>query len=175
MPSLDLMVMPVPVAGLPPDGNLVLDPPVPGLDRVLLRRLYCYLRVPPHPGAFDAIIDTGAPLALFPHNLWDGHFRWRAGRDYDELSVAGVGTTLRGQVLGHQFGVRLARLRVPVELAGADLTADRLRLDGLVCQLADPGGPPFVLLGLWGNALDGRTLRVERRPGADDLFARLAH
>lgn len=104
--------------------------------------------------------------------MWSERFNWQAGRDYDELTVAG-NPTLRGQVLGKQFTCRLARLRVAVELAGADLKAPRLRLDSLVCQLADTGGPAFVILGLWGGVFTGRRLAVETPPGSDDLAARL--
>src|SRR6476620_11853445 len=100
MPVLDLFVG-APVQFTPPDGNLDLNPPVPGLNRVLVRELSCSLRVPPNPGAFRAILDTGAPLTIFPRSLWDYQSPWQAGRDYDELSVAGTGTTLRGQVLGY--------------------------------------------------------------------------
>ncbi|QJW95909.1 hypothetical protein [Frigoriglobus tundricola] len=60
-----------------------------------------------------------------------------------------------------------------VELAGRDPKGDRLRLDSLVCQLADISGPPFVLLGLWGGALTGRRLAIEPRSNSDDLDARL--
>lgn len=172
MPALDLFVNSFPVVGLSTDGNLNLTPPIIGLNRVLLRRLYCSLRVPPIPGAYEAVLDTGAPLTLFPHSLWYHQFGWRAGRDFDELTVAGV-SALTGQVLGHRFSCRLARLRVAVELAGRDPKGDRLRLDSLVCQLADTGGPPFVILGLWGGAFTGRRLAVEPLPGSDELTARL--
>lgn len=172
MPALELFVRP-PLRFTPPDGDLVLSPAVSGLNRVLIRELSCTLRVPPIPGAYHAILDTGAPLTVFPRDLWDHQFKWRAGRDYDELSVAGIGTVLTGQVLGYRYSFRLARLRVPVELAGRDPKGDRLRLDSLVCQLADAGGPPFVLLGLWGGAFTGRRLAVEPQPNSDDLHARL--
>ncbi len=171
MPAFDLIVRPLPV-GAPP-GELILDPPVPGLNRVLLRRLVCRLRVPPVPGAYDAVLDTGAPLTIFPRDLWHHQFKWQVGRDYDELSVAGIGSTLTGQVLGYRYSFRLARLRVPVELAGRDPKGERLRLDSLVCQLAEAGGPPFVLLGLWGGAFTSRRLAVEPLPNSDDISARL--
>lgn len=173
MPALDLLVEEMDVVGLPPKGNLLLDPPLPGLNRVLLRRLYCWLRVPPISGAKAAYLDTGAPLSLFPRQVWKNDFHWQAGRDFDELSVAGIGGTLQGQVLGHRYSFRLARLKVPVELTGRDPKGDRLRIDGLVCQPAETGGPPFVLLGLWGGAFVGRRLAVEPRPNSDDLVARL--
>lgn len=172
MPTLDLFVRHIPVSGLTADGNLVLAPPAAGLNRVLLRRLYCHLRVPPHPGAYDAVLDTGAPLTVFAHTLWHDTFRWQAGRDFDELAVAGA-PALTGRVLGHRFAVRLARLRSAVELAGRDPRGDRLRLDSLVCQLADASGPPYTILGLWGGVFTGRRLAIEAEPGGDDLVTRL--
>lgn len=171
MPVLDLFVG-APDSCIVPNGEFDLVPPVPGLNRVLVRELSCSLRVPPHSGAFKAVLDTGAPLTIFPRSLWDFHFHWQAGRDYDELTVAGVGT-LTGRVLHHHYSLRLARLRVPIELAGRDPKGDRLRLDSLVCQLADTGGPPFTLLGLWGGPFAGRKLAVEPQSSSDDLYARL--
>ena len=159
------------MADLPADGNLVLDPPVSGLGRVLLRRLACHIRVPPTPGVKLAILDTGAPLTLFPHHVWSQDYGWQAGLDYDELPIPGV--ALSGQILHHHYSFRLARLRVPVVLAGKNRKGDRLRLDSLVCQLADPGGPPFIVLGLWGGPFTNRRLVIESEPAGDDLLARL--
>lgn len=76
-------------------------------------------------------------------------------------------------MLHHHYSLRLARLRVPVELAGRDPKGDRLQIDSLVCQLADAGGPPFTLLGLWGGTLTGRKLAVDPQPNSDDLTASL--
>lgn len=171
MPALDLFVS-APARLLPTDGILVVDPPLPGLPRVLIRQLVCTLRAPPAAGAFEAVLDTGAPLSIFPHHLWSGHFSWRAGRDYEEIAVAG-GYSLTGRVLHHRYSLRLARLRVPVVLAGTNLQGDRLTIDSLVCQLADPGGPPFIILGLWGGPLTNRRLAIDEEPGGDDLLARL--
>jgi hypothetical protein len=173
VPALELLTEKLDVIGLPPNGNLVLDPPVSGLNRVLLRRPYCWLRVPPIPGARKSILDTGSPLTLFPHRVWYQDFGWRAGRDFDELSVASIGSVLHGNVLGHRFSFRLARLRVSIELAGRDPRGDRLRLDSLVCQLAEPGGPPYILLGLWGGAFTGRRLAIDDQAGSDELAAKL--
>ncbi len=172
MPALDLFVTAPRVGFLAAGGNLDLNPPVAGLNRVLLRQLVCSLRVPPIPGAYEAVLDTGAPLTVFPHSLWYHQFGWRAGRDFDELTVAGV-PSLTGQVLGHRFACRLARLKVTVELAGRDPKGDRLRLDSLVCQLAESGGPPYIILGLWGGVFTGRRLLVEAQSGTDDLTAKL--
>jgi hypothetical protein len=173
VPSLDLFVSAPNLIGPLRGGNLDLDPPIPGLPRVLLRRLVCTLRAPPVPGAYAAVLDTGAPLTLFPHDFWHNRFGWRAGQHFDELSVAGIGTVLTAQVLSYRFPCRLARLRVPIELVGRDIKGDRLRLDSLVCLFAETGGPSFIILGLWGGAFVGSKLTIERQPNADDLQARL--
>ena len=168
MPSLELFVE---AARRPAIPQFDVVPPVAGVGRVPLRRLVCHLRCPPHSGAYDAVLDTGAPLTIFPHALWSVAFNWRAGRDYDELPVAAA--HLHGHVAGRRYSFTLARLRVPVELAGRDPRGDRLRLDAIVCQLADPAGPPLTLLGLWGGAFPGRRLAVDPTPAGDDLTARL--
>jgi hypothetical protein len=173
VPVLDLFVDPFPVAGLSSSGNLDLAVPLPSLNRVLLQRLYCSLRAPPVPGAYKCVLDTGAPLSIFPYDMWHDWFGWRAGREFDELTIAGVSAPLTAQILGHQFPSKLARLRVPVELCGRNLAGDRLRLDSLVCLLAESGGPAFIILGLWGGAFTGRRLTVESKPNSDDLQARL--
>jgi hypothetical protein len=173
MPALNLFVDAVQVRNLPPDGNLILDPRVPRLDRVLLRRLSCVMRAPPVRGIFEAILDPGSPLSLFPYRIWHDTFHWQAGRDYDELSIAGIGKTLQGQVLNHTYTCRLARLRRTIELSGTNLKGDRLKLDTLVCQLADSGKTPYILLGLWGGAFDNSRLVINRKPGGDDLEAQL--
>jgi hypothetical protein len=157
VPALDLFMEPIRMAGATQAGNLPLNPSAWPLRRVPLRRLSCTLRVPPIPGAQRAFIDTGAALSQFPHHVWANQFNWRAGRDYDELTVTG-NPPLRGQTLGFNYAFRLVRLRVPVFLGGRDLAGPRLQVDSLVTQLAEPGGPPFVLLGLWGGVLDGRRL-----------------
>jgi hypothetical protein len=163
LPRVELIIEPVEIRGVADDGDISLDPPQPGLARVPLRRLTCYLRVPLVPGAQRAVIDTGAALSYFPHQVWANDFRWREGRDFDTLPVAG-NPPLVGQTLGFRYSFRLVRLRVPVTLAGRDLTAPRLQVDSLVTQLAEPGGPPVVLLGLWGGVLDGRRLAFATAP-----------
>lgn len=168
MPSLELFVEPPPWPAIP---QFDLAAPVAGLSRVPIRRMWCWLRCPPRPGAAQAVLDTGAPLTVFSYRLWNHHFGWRAGRDYDELPVTAANP--HGHVAGRRYGFTLARLRVPVELAGRDPRGDRLRLDALVCQLADPAGPPLTLLGLWGGALVGRRLGVDATPAGDDLTAAL--
>lgn len=157
MPALDLYVDTVRLGVSAPTGDYRIAPTTRGVGRIPLRQLSCALRVPPIPGAKRAIIDTGAPLSLFPHHTWANEFRWREGRDFDVLPVAGD-PPLTGRVLSHRYAFRLARLRVPITLAGRDLAGPRLQVDSLVTQLAEPGGPAFILLGLWGGVLDGRRL-----------------
>ena len=156
---------------MPADVNLLPAPPLPGLYRVLLRRLACHFRVTPTPGVKLAVLDTGAPLSLIPHDVWRFDYGWQAGRDYDELHIPGV--ALSGQALRYRYTFRLARLRVPVVLAGTNPKGDRLQLDSLVCQLADPGGPPFIILGLWGGVFTNRRLVIDEESNGDDLLARL--
>jgi hypothetical protein len=175
MPALDLFVDAIEVKNLPSDGILVLNPPLPTINRVLLRRLSCILRVPGVRGVRQAILDTASPLSVFPYHVWHGIFNWQEGHDFDELSIAGVGKTLQGQILGHRYSCRLVHLRVAIELSGKNLKGDRLKLDSLICQLADPGNMPYILLGLWGGPFVGSRLVVDRMTGSDDLEARLEY
>ena len=170
MPALELFLEPKKTLHLPADGNILLDPPLPNLKRVLIRQLSCMMRVAPIPGVEFAYLDTGAPLTIIPHRVWSEKYGWKAGREFHELTTAD-GIALKGQVLDHHYTFRLAQLRVPVELAGKNLKAKRLRIDSLVCQLADPGGPPFVILGLWGGIFEGRRLAIDRLPGSDEIQA----
>lgn len=170
MPRVELIVEPVEIRGVAADGDIPLEPPQPGLARVPLRRLTCYLRVPLVPGAQRAVIDTGAPISYFPHQIWANDFRWREGRDFDILPIAG-NPPLVGQTLGFRYPFRLARLRVPIILAGRDLRAPRLQVDSLVTQLAERGGPTVILLGLWGGVLDGRRLEFGTAPDGDPTAA----
>lgn len=173
VPSLDLIIRRLRVAGTDRDGNWPLAASPPGLPRVPVRRLIAMVRCPPHAGAYEIVLDTGAPLSVLPSNLWAEKWGWRPGRDFDELLVVGIGSRLRGSVAGGSYTGRLVRARVPLDLSGPT-AGPRLRLDGLIVQLADPGcGPADPLLGLWGNALDGRSLHIDRLPGSDDLAARL--
>ena len=157
MPRIELVTQPMTPPGTTVNGDWPLAAPSRGLRRIPLRRLTCFLRVPPIPGAKRAIIDTGAPLTYFPHQVWANEFNWREGRDFDILPVVG-NPPLVGQTLSSLYAFRLARLRVPIFLAGRDLTGPRLQIDSLVTQLCEPGGPPVILLGLWGGVLDGRRL-----------------
>ena len=160
-----------------PHGNLPLDPPLqaPDLTRLLSRRLYVNLRCPPIPGAFQVALDTGAPCALFPRTLWRDQLHWQEGRHFDACHVTGLGPIVWSQLLSRSFRARLVRLKVPVELAGQ--SGDRLRLNHLIAQLAEPTtpreDPKLAILCLWGGVFEGRRLAVDRSPTGDDLIARL--
>jgi hypothetical protein len=135
MPALELYVEPVRLRNMASAGDFILELPAVGLGRIPLRQLTCVLRVPRVPGARRAVIDTGAPLSHFPHQVWAHEFNWREGRDFDILPVVGD-PTLRGQLLGYSYTFRLARLRVPVTLAGQNLSGPRLQVDSLVTQFS---------------------------------------
>ena len=67
------------------------------------------------------------------------------------------------------------RLKVPIELAGK--SGDRLRVEHLIAQLAEPAtvrdDPKFAVFGLWGGVFEDRRVVVGRQPNGDDLVARL--
>jgi hypothetical protein len=44
-----------------------------------------------------------------------------------------------------------------------------------LCQLAEPGGLSYIILGLWGGVFTGRRLAIESEAGTDDLAARLEY
>ena len=170
MPALDLLIEEPSVVGLPAEGNLVLDPPLPGLNRVLLRRLFCWLRVPPVPGAKVAYLDTGARGSPFSRiRFGSTTSTGKPGRDFDELSVAGIGTTLTGQA---------ARFRYLVPARGRGCRSNsRTRPEGLLrsgsIRSCASSRTRVVRRssssGLWAGAFTGRRLVVEpqsqlRRP-----------
>ena len=88
MPALELFVEHKEIRHLPTDGNILLDPPLPNLSRVLIRDISCMMRVAPIPGVEFAYLDTGAPLTIIPHRVWSGKYGWQAGREFHELNTA---------------------------------------------------------------------------------------
>jgi hypothetical protein len=120
------------------------------------------------------ILDTGAHFALFPRHVWRDRYAWQEGRHFESCHIAGVGPFLGSRLVNHSFRVRLVRLKVPVELAGR--SGDRLKLDHLIAQLAEPttprDDPKFAVLGLFGGVFESRRLAVDHTT-ADDLTARL--
>lgn len=134
-----------------------------------LRQLRCYFRVPTATRIviYPAAIDTGAPVTVFPHDFWATRCGWRAGRDFDELPVLGTGLTTR--VLQHRFACRLVRMRRTLDVYGRHLTGNVLHLDSMVALLADPAPLDYILFGL--SSLEGKAVRLDPRPDADDLIA----
>jgi hypothetical protein len=185
MPSMDLYVRGDTIRlnrGTPEEvefehGLLPLDPPLlnPPLNRLPAHRLFVSLRCPPSPGALDVVLDTGAYFALFPRHVWRDRFGWVEGRHFESCHLTNAGPFLTSQLLDRSFRVRLVRLTVPVELAGR--SGDRLRVNPLIAQLAEPAtardDPKFAILGLFGGVFENRRLAVERPQAADHLTARL--
>lgn len=155
-----------------PQGALALDPNQTGLSRVLLRHLTCLLRCESGttrtPVLQEAVVDTGAPLTYFPRTIWETDFGWREGTDYERLNVPGV-SHLRGSVLGFGYDFRLVRLIQPIEVVSLRPPFPALARHSVIAQLDEGGGPPFILLGLWGNVLEGTNLRFLRRHASDDI------
>ena len=142
------------------------------LPRLPTYRLFILLAIPPrdYPGEplpdlrnvirLPAILDTGAPLSIFPFMIWNvfaDRIRW--------LGQPPVAAPRRVSILGGLFGYRLGRVRVGAVdperrwLAPATLTA--LFLDDTA------GAPREVVFGLRNRLLDRRRLRHEPEPGAD--------
>jgi hypothetical protein len=183
MPSLPLFVKGVRLTqrkGTPDEvtfttGILPLNPSLdaPPFPRVLIRRLSCVVRCPPAPGAVDAILDTGAPITVFPQYVWNDQFKWKAGIHYEECAIDGLGTFVDAQRLSHAYHCRIVRLKVPIVIAGASLSADRLRIDNLIAQLAEVNGPKFSVLGLWGGVFTNRKLEIQSILQSDEISASL--
>ncbi len=119
-----------------------------------------------------SVLDPGAPLSLLPRWLWRDQFRWREGIHFDVCDIAGLGSVFDAQLLGTGYRCRVARLRVPVEVASPTPTGPRFCVDNLIIQLVDDAEPRLTIFGLFGGVFESRRLAVERQP-SDDLTARL--
>ena len=157
------------------DGILPLSTPLksPPLSRLGHLRLLCNFRVPPVPGVREAILDTGAPISVFPRSMWRDEFRWKEDVEFEVCEVAGVGTVLDATVLGHNYRCRVVRLNVPVEIAGSRLGEDRLVVPRLIAQLPESDGPKQAIFGLWGGVFTGCRLTVGASSASEVLDARL--
>jgi hypothetical protein len=105
----------------------------------------------------DAVLDTGAPITLFPFPLWQPFrdvIRW-----LDQPPAAGLRQVT---VLGGRFTYRLGRVRFGAFDAAANwlpaVWTNAWFLD------ADPAAPKQVVLGLRTRLFDGRQLRCEVVP-----------
>lgn len=110
---------------------------------------------------FDAIVDTGAPLSMFPHAFWSLF----PSDAYERLNPANVpsGQTFpTGLLIGGRYEYEFGRVWVGV----IDDDGRRLPALPVVAQLMRPGhtlGRPII--GMSESVLTGRTLT--RRYSAD--------
>jgi hypothetical protein len=100
-----------------------------------------------------AIIDTGAPITVFPKRVWQRF----------ESAISPVGVAGEQPLVGSAGGRRFTYFLGRVSLAVADLFGRRLRATAVMAQFREddiPEGEPRagVLLGLWAGILEGRTL-----------------
>jgi hypothetical protein len=113
---------------------------------------------PPNPSAddrrsFPAVLDTGAPISIFPKNAWQ--------MVLPEISRVRLveERVLTGAAAGRRYSYFLGR----VLLGAIDLWERRLRAVSVLAQFREDDTPkgepsPPILLGLWGGILEGRTL-----------------
>lgn len=123
----------------------------------------CFLRLPNVLAPRDAVIDTGAPFTIFPEEVWRP---LRAGTDFEWLPFAPGFAPPAARTPGWTFTYRFARFLLPVGLHDG---RTELHRDGLIAQFADSN--PLVsagsqrlavaVVGLWGGALEGTSVRVE--------------
>lgn len=116
-------------------------------------RVVCPLLVGAGRHLFDAWIDTGAPVSVFPQRVWrafSDEIDWvdDPGRLPREASVGGVGYPFH-------YG------RVPVGVISADLRTELPPLSVLAMFTRDGEKLPAPLIGLTGGVLAGRRLVVE--------------
>ena len=132
--------------------DIAVHDPAGGALNIPLTRFRCLLEVPGFRLPRDAIIDTGAPLIVFPKKVWS---RFQPGVDFDFLPFVGANPS-PARVAGWQFNYQFARFRVPLTLLDTGLTT-RVPRPNVIAQFADsdPSGwqsiPP-VVIGLWGGS-----------------------
>jgi hypothetical protein len=126
-------------------------------------RMWVLLGTDPFP--HQAVVDTGAPAAIFPYSVWS--------KLADRGDITWVrhppGTTARRNLprtilLGGSYPFRLGRVVVkPVDFAGGELRPTPVPVQCLEDTLESPADPKpltgFLVLGLNGR-LHGRTLTV---------------
>jgi hypothetical protein len=141
---------------------------VPRPGRLLIPRvqLRCLIRVPNVLLPRDGVIDTGAPLTHFPQAIWTA---FREGIDFEWLPFPSGGQPPTGQVVNWRFTYRMARFLVPLTLMDYTTQIDR---PSVVAQFADTDPPspagqralPAIIFGLWGGALEGGRIAIDRDP-----------
>lgn len=126
-------------------------------------RVVCPLLVGAGRHFFDAWIDTGAPVSVFPQRVWRAfpdEIDWvdDVERPLREASVGGVGYPFR-------YG------RIPVGVISADLRTELPPVSVLAMFTWDGEKLPAPLVGLAGGVLAGRRLVVESDLAAARLEA----
>ncbi len=155
--------------------DIIVDDLAGGTLAVPCVQFRCLLEVPGFLLPRDAIIDTGAPLTIFPQKVW---FQFRAGIDFDFLPFVGSNPPA-ARIAGWQFTFQIARFRVPLALLDAGLST-RVPRPGVIAQFAigDPPGwrslPP-VLVGLWGGLLEDGRLGIARSAGPPRVTGELIY
>jgi hypothetical protein len=129
--------------------RLFVEPAVGGLDSEEL--------------AFDAIVDTGAPLTTFPYEHWDrfrDHIRWLDQPPREDVDDAGEPHPWQIAVGGGTWGFRLGRVRLGLTDADGGVFAAEMT----TCMFLDaappgPRPPRQAVFGLRTPLLDRRQLR----------------
>jgi hypothetical protein len=125
-------------------------------------RVCCRLFVARHPKRFTAVVDTGAPTAVFPHAVWKrfpADVRWLPFADGSARKPA----TLAGRSFQYRFGVVSVRFfgreaspeLPPVEVMGQFEQFDPMN--------PHPLEPKHLIVGLQYGPLEGRFLVVGPR------------
>jgi hypothetical protein len=122
-------------------------------------RVYCQLRVGRDQKSQQAVVDTGAPTAVFPREVW-----MRFSKDIRWLPFADGTSSKPATLAGRSFGYRLGL--VAIQLIERDGSTSFPALEVLAqFELYDPSNPApldakHIVLGLQLGALEGRYLVV---------------
>jgi hypothetical protein len=142
-------------------ADIPVQQPGGGIIDIPRSQFRCLIELPGHLLPQDAIIDTGAPLIIFPELIWS---RFQVGADYDFLPFVGTNPPT-ARVGNWQFTYQIARFRVPLAVMDAGLTT-RVPRPGVIAQFAT-GNPTGlrslpVVVGLWGGILEGGRIGIDR-------------
>jgi hypothetical protein len=156
-------------------SDITVDDLTGGILDIPRLRFHCLIEVPGFLLPREALIDTGAPLTIFPEKIWS---KFQFGTDYDILPLVGA-PAAPARVLGWQFTYQIARFRVPLALLDAALTIRVPRPD-VIAQFAT-GNPtgwrsiPPIFIGLWGGLLEGGRLGIDRVSSTNRLAGELVY
>jgi hypothetical protein len=121
---------------------------------------------------FPALLDTGAPLTVFPRHAWEAfedQITWLRLNPDEVAARPPDQRTPTTSVFGSRFPYRLGR----VWIGAFDREGRLLPAVPVIAQFRDdvvqPGQPlPLLLLGLWGGILEGRRLERHHSLERDD-------